>query len=192
MAKRTADDALLADCEPYFLDGVLTIARFAQRTQQLVRKTVDRHWDSLVEALGFQEDEISLLDYWDPDKFQKVLPNDGACIGVKFKVSNLVEGGFYRYWEVEEKSTGIEAYLWIKVRSKLDQLGKEIDGVPDEPPGPRDSWDFYTSNIGTYFMRHELGESEIGELDLRLDELVAYYISVMTKVGGVKKRTKGK
>ena len=76
MAKKTAYDAFLAECEPYFLDGVHTIGQFAQRTQEIVREAVDRHWDSFVEALGFTEDEIALLDYWDPDRLQRAKPTD--------------------------------------------------------------------------------------------------------------------
>ena len=114
--------ALLAECEPYFLDGVHTISRFAERTQEIVREAVDRQWDSLVEALDFTEDEIALLDYWDPVKLQRAKPTDGISVGVKLKVSDLFEAAIYRYWVVEEKATGIEVWTWIKGRARLDQL----------------------------------------------------------------------
>jgi hypothetical protein len=81
MAKKSANDALLAECEPYFPDGVRTIAQFARHTQETVRAAVDKLRDSLVKALGFPDD-IPLLDYWDPDKLQKVKPTDGIYIGV--------------------------------------------------------------------------------------------------------------
>ena len=59
--------------------------------------------------------------------------------------------------------------------------------MPDEPPGPADSWSFDTGRTGTYFIVRELGESEIGELNLRLDELIVYYIGLLTNVGGVQR-----
>jgi len=65
-------------------------------------------------ALGFTKDETALLNYWEPNKLQRAEPTDGISVGVKFKVSNLFEAGIYRYWIVEEKATGIEAWTWIK------------------------------------------------------------------------------
>jgi hypothetical protein len=185
MAKKTAYDALLAECEPYFLDGVHTISRFAERTQEIVREAVDRQWDLLVEALGFTEDEIALLDYWDPVKLQRAKPTDGISVGVKLKVSDLFEAAIYRYWVVEEKATGIEVWTWIKGRARLDQLSKALDDA-DVFPEPDDPWDSSTSSTGTYYLTRELEESEIGDLDLRLDEFITYYIGLVTKAGGVK------
>lgn len=186
MANRVAQDGFLADCEPYFLDGVHTIAQFAQRTQEIVREAVERHWSQLVNALGFSEDEVNLLDYYNPDKLQRVKPADVICLGVKLKVSNVFEAAIYRYWTIEEKHTGIEAYTWIKDRKKLDQLGKKMDDLPDAPPGPEDAWDFDQDNTGYYITRW-LGKSEVGEIDARLDELISYYITLMTKAGGAKR-----
>jgi hypothetical protein len=40
---------------------------------------------------------------------------------------------------------------------------------------------------GTYFLSRELAESELGDLNLRLDEFMTYYIGLVTKAGGVKK-----
>ena len=191
MAKKSADDALLAECEPYFPDGVRTIAQFARHTQEVVRAAVDKHWASLVEALGLPEDDITLLDYWCPDKLQKAKPTDEICIGVKLKVSDLFEAGIYRYWEVEdEKATGIDAYTWIKGRTKLDQLSKAIDDLPDAPPEPEGSWEFFTGTNGTFFIRRVLGDADIGQLDLRLDELITYYIRLLTNIGGMQKYLK--
>lgn len=187
MANRTAHDALLAECEPYFLDGVHTIAQFAQRTQELVREAVERQWDPLVQALGFSDDEIALVDYWYPDRLQRAKPTDNVCLGVKLKVSGVFQAVIYRYWVVDEKATGFEAYTWVKGRTRLDRLSKAIDDVPDEPPGPADSWEFDTYDDGTYSISRDLGALELGELDLRLDEFIACYIRVMTKVGGVKR-----
>jgi hypothetical protein len=187
MARRTTDDGLLVECEPYFLDGVHTIARFSQRTQEIVREAVNRHWDSLVEALGFAYDEVSLVDYCYPDKLQKAKPTDEVNLGVKIKFSDVFEAAIYRYWEVDEKSSGIAIWTWVNRRTTLDRLSTEIDNLPDEPPGPADTWSFDTGSNGTYFIVRELGESEIGELNLRLDELVAYYIGLVTNVGGVQK-----
>jgi hypothetical protein len=186
MAKTTYD-AFLAECEPYFLDGVHTVARFAQRTQEIVRDAVEGRWASLVRALGFTEDEIALLNYWEPDKLQRAEPTDNICIGMKFKVSNLFEARIYRYWIVEEKATGIEAYTWIKGRTQLDQLSKEMDDADAAFPEPEDSWDSSTSSIGTYFISRKLEQSEISQLDVRLDEFITYYIELVTKVGGAKK-----
>jgi hypothetical protein len=101
MAKKTAYDAFLTECEPYFLDGAHTIAQFAQRTQAIVRKAVEHRWDSLVEALGFTENEATLVDYCDPDKLQKAKSTDGVSLGVKIKVSDLFEAGIYKYWLID-------------------------------------------------------------------------------------------
>lgn len=187
MGKKTAYDAFLAECEPYFLDGVHTIAEFARRTQEIVREAVERRRVLLVEALSFTEGEIALLEYWYPDKLQRAKPTDDIWGGVKFKVTNVFEAAIYRYWVVEEKATGIEAWTWIKGRAKLDQLGKELDGSDYEFPEPSDSWDSSISGMGTYYITRKLKESEIGELDLRLDEFITYYIGLVAKVGGVKK-----
>jgi hypothetical protein len=187
MAKKTAYDAFLAECEPFFLDGVHTIAQFAQRTQEIVRDAVDRRWASLVEALGFTKDETALLNYWEPDKLQRAEPTDGISVGVKFKVPNLFEAGIYRYWIVEEKATGIEAWTWIKRRTQLDRLSKELDDAEAAFPEPDDSWNSSTNSIGTYFITRKLEQSEISQLDVRLDEFLTYYIDLVTKVGGVKK-----
>lgn len=147
---------------------------------------MDRHLDSLVEALGFTEDEIALLDYWDPDKLQKTKPTDGISIGVKFKVSDLFEAAIYRYWIVEEKATGIEAWTWIKGRARLDRLSKALDDA-DAFPEPNAPWDSSTSSTGTYFLTRELEGSEIADFDLQLDEFITYYINLATKAGGVKR-----
>ena len=149
---------------------------------------MDKHWNPLVEALEFPEEDITLLDYWNPDKFQKVKPTDGIRIGVRLKVSDLFEAGIYRYWEVEdEKATGIDSYTWIKGRTKLDQLSKAIDDLPDAPPEPEDSWEFCNGTNGTYFISRVLGDADISQLDLRLDELITYYIRLLTNIGGVQK-----
>lgn len=187
MSKRTTQDALLAECEPYFLDGVRTIAQFAQRTQEIVRDAVERHWEPLVGALHFPEDRITLVDYWQPDKLQKAKSaDDGVFIGVKLKVSDVFKAGVYRYWD-DDAATGIGVYTWIKGRAKLDQLGKEIDDLPDLPPPPTDSWIFDTWDSGTYYFHRNLAEFGVGELEVRLDELIAYYIGVITRIGGVKR-----
>ena len=166
---RTAHDPLLAECEPYFLDGVHVIARFAQRMQELAREAVEQHWDALVEALGFSDDKLTLVDYCDPDKLQKAKPTDGLWLGVKVKFSNVFEVGIYRYWDVDENSTGVAIWTWVNPRTTLDRLTKKLDDLPDEPPGPVDSWSFFTSTSGTYFIQRDLEESEIGELDQRLN-----------------------
>ena len=106
-------------------------------------------------------------------------------MGVKFKVSNLFEVAIYRYWVVGEKATGVEAWTWISGRTRLDQLSKELDDA-DFFPEPDDPWDSSTSSTGAYFLTRELEESEVGDLDLRLDEFITYYIGLVTKVGGVK------
>lgn len=185
--KENATDAFLADCEPYFIDGVYTIAQFAQRTQDMIRKVAERRWKPLVEALGFEEDQVSLLDYWYPDKLQKAKPTDEIDLGVKLKVSDVLEVGIYRYWRVEEKETGVEVYTWIKGRTKLDVLSKTVDDLPDEPPGPESEWDFWTSNSGTYFVTRSLQRPDLTELSSRLDDLITYYIDLVAKVGGVKR-----
>jgi len=185
MAITTATDALLVACEPYFLDGVLTIAQFAQRTQALVRKAVERHRGPLVEALGFTDDEIAVEDYCYPNKLHKANPSDAVSLGVRLKVSNLFATGIYRYWKVEKKASGVEAYTWIKGRAKLDQLSTEIRQLPDMPPPPTDSC--IDSFDGICYITRELGASEIGEVDLRLDELITDYICLLKKVGGVKR-----
>ena len=187
MARTNARDTLLAECEPYFLDGVHTIAQIAQRTQSIVRQAVERYWDKLAEAFRLPVDQIALVDYSEPDKLQKAKPTDGIYLGVKAKFSNVFEAAVYRYWEVAEKASGVGVFTWVKGRTKLDQLGTEIDDVPDEPAGPADSWTFDTWDNGTYYFHRKLGEVEIGDFDVRLDELITYYIGVMTKVGGVKK-----
>jgi hypothetical protein len=186
MARKTANGKFLTECEPYFLDSVHTIAQFAQRTQEIVREAVEHRWDALVVALGFPGDKVSLVDYCYPDKLQKAKPTEEVNLGVKVKCSNVFEAGIYRYWDVGDRSTGIAIWMWVNRRTALDRLGKAIDNLPDEPPGPPDSWSFLTHGNGTYFIVRELGEVEIGELDLRLDELIVYYIGLLTNVGGVK------
>jgi hypothetical protein len=126
--------------------------------------------------------QVALLDYWYPDRFQKASPTEEINVGVKLKVSDLFEAGIYRYWRNEERKTGIEACTWIR----LDHLRKEVDGFPDEPPGPEDAWEFWFSSNGSYFITRSMREPELVELGFRLDELMMYYISLMTKVGGVK------
>lgn len=183
---RTAHDPLLVECEPYFLDGVHVIARFAQRTQELVREAVEQHWDALVEALGFSNDELTLVDYCYPDKLQKARPADELNLGVKIKLSNVFEAGIYRYWDVDDNSTGVAVWTWVNRRTTLDRLTKRINDLPDEPPGLVDSWSFCSGDNGTYFIFRNLEKSEIGKLNVRFAELISYYISLMKKVGGVK------
>jgi hypothetical protein len=185
MAKSKAHDGFLVECEPYFLDGALTVAQFAQRTQEIVRHSVERQWESLIQALGFGQDEVALLDFWDPDKLQKAKPTDDLRLGVKLKVGNLLEAPIYRYWTVENRVTGIEAFTWIKSRTGLNQLSKKLDDLQDVPE-PHDAWDFYTGGTGVYFINRPLGKSELTAVGPRLDEFITYYIALMTKVGGVK------
>ncbi len=188
MAKgTTVREDFLADCEPYFLDAAHTIAQFAQRNQEIVRRAVEQRWNGLVSSLGFEKGEVDLLDYWVPDKLQKAKPMDEIGLGVKLKVADRFEGGIYRYRAVEERDTGVAAYTWIKGRSRLDQLSKQIDNLPDSPPAPEDAWDFATSSYGSYFITRSLNEIELHDLDTRIEELIAYYSSLMTKLGGVKR-----
>jgi hypothetical protein len=184
MAKSKAYDGFLVECEPYFLDGALTVAQFAQRTQEIVRHSVERQLESLLRALGFGQDEVALLDYWEPDKLQKAKPSDDIRLGVKLKVASLLEAPIYRYWTVENRDTGIEAFTWIKSRTGLNQLSKGLADLPDVPD--RDAWEFYTGSTGAYFITRPLKTSELSEFGQRLDEFVTYYIGLITKVGGVK------
>jgi hypothetical protein len=186
MPTTTAPDTFLVDCESYFLDGAQVIAEFSRRNQALIRKVVERHWDALVEALGFPTDDLGLLDYWEPNKFQKLNPTDAISLGVKLRVTDCFEAAIYRYWAVEDKETGIAAYTWIKGRAKLDDLSQKID-ITGAFPEPNDHWESFTSGTGTYFLSRKLDAFEIGELDIRLEELVTCYISLIEKVGGVKK-----
>jgi hypothetical protein len=186
MPTTTSPDTFLVDCEPYFLDGAQVIAEIARRNQALVRKVVERRWVPLVEALGFSEEKLVLLDYWEPNQFQKVTPTDGIYLGVKLKVSDCFEAEICRYWVVEEKETGIAAYTWIKGRANLDQLSKEIDDG-DAFPEPDDSWYSNNNPSGVYEIGRVLGEAEIGELDIRIEEFITYYTGLIAKIGGVKK-----
>jgi hypothetical protein len=187
MKKRTTGDPLLAECEPYFLDGVHTIAEFARRTQDVVWEAVDRHWGPLLKALGFSEKEVARSDYCWPDKLQKATPTDAISLGARLKASDLLDMAIYRYWVVEEKQTGIEAHIWIKGREKLDRLGTAINDLPDPFPPPEDSWDSGPWSSGTYFIQRVLAKPEIAQLDSRLDELVSYFIHLLTKAGGARK-----
>ena len=182
----TAYDNFLFECEPYFLDGALTVARFAQQTQEIIRHTVEGRWELIVEALGFTKNEVDLLDYWYPDKFQKAKPMDEIYVGVKLKLSDRFEGAIYRYWIVEQRETGFGVDTWIKGRTKQHQLSSKIDDLPDLPPGPEEAWNFYTSRYGTYFITRSLNDADFREPRLRLEELISYYITVMRKAGGVK------
>lgn len=76
--------------------------------------------------------------------------------------------------------------MWIKGRTKLNRLRKEMDDA-DVFPKPGDSWDSYTNSIGTYFISRKLEQSEIGGFDVRLDEFITYYVGLVKKAGGVKK-----
>jgi len=186
MPKSTSPNSILIDCEPFFLDGAQVVAEFARRNQTLVRKAVELRLDPLAEALGFAKDDLVLLDYWEPNRFQKVNPTDGISMGVKLKVSDYFEAAVYRYWEVEEKETGIAVYTWIKGRAELDQFSKEIEDA-DAFPEPEDSWYSVRNSIGTYFICRILGTTEFAELDLRIEEVVSYYIRLLAKVRGVKR-----
>ena len=187
MTKTNKSDQLLDECEPYFLDGVHTIAQFSQRTQSVFRDAVERHRAALSVALGFSDNEISPLDYCEPDKLQKAKPTDGLCIGVKLKFANLFEAAIYRYWDVDPRTTGIAIWTWINRRPALDRLSREVDALPDDPPEPVDSWGFDFGKNGTYYIYREFAESDIGELDSRLDELITYYAVLLRKVGGVRR-----
>lgn len=186
ITQSTTHDGFLAACEPYFLDGVHTVAQFAQRTQKAVRRAVELRKGPLVKALGLKADEVTLLDYWSPDKIQKAKPTEEIGLGVKLKVSDWFESAIYRYWKIQEKDTGIEAFTWLKPRTQLDEFVKKMDNLPDEPPGREDAWEFWKSNIGTYFITRSLNESEVSELAARLDEMITYYLNLMVKIGGVK------
>jgi hypothetical protein len=78
-----------------------------------------------------------------------------------------------------------EVWTWIKGRQRLDQLTKAIDDA-DAFPEPNDPWDSSTTSTGAYVLTRALEESEIGDLGLRLDEFITYYIGLVTKAGGVK------
>lgn len=185
MTKKTARDAFLADCEPYFLDAVHTIVEFARRTQEIVGEAVDRHRGPLFQALGFPEDEVVRSDYSWPDKLQKTKPTDGLNLGTKLKVSDRLETAIYRYWEGEEKKTGICAWIWIKGRRDLEGFRKAIDSVPF--PESDDVWDEDFESGGGYSVWRELKDSEIAQLASKLDEFIEYYIHLLTEIGGARK-----
>jgi hypothetical protein len=189
MAKKTSIDPFLAECEPYFLAGAQTIAQFARRSQEDFREAVEKRIPELVEALGFDEDEVDVLDYWYPDKLQRAKPSEEICLGVKLKSSDLFEASFDRYWWMTEgkEQIGIQAWTWIKSRAKLDQLATAIDELPDQPPGSQNDWDFEISGDGTYYIIRVLQRSELDEFGVRLNEFIDYYIRLVKKVKGVKR-----
>jgi hypothetical protein len=185
MPNKTATDALLADCEPYFLDGVHTIAEIVRRTQEIVHDAVNRNWSLLVDGLGFPDGRIVCRDFCDPDKVQKVKPTEGISIGVSLKITDVVEAGFYRYWEPNERP-GVTAYIWIK-GTGINELSRALDNFPDAWPDPEDAWSSETKRNGAYNLLRELSDSEIIRPDSVLDELIIYFISLLTKVGGLEK-----
>jgi hypothetical protein len=186
MAKKTSIDALLADCEPYFLDGVQTIAEFVRRTQEIVQAAVDRHRDPLLEALKAPKD-AAWRGYCLPDKLQKTTPGGEIRVGVCLKIPDVLEAGFCRYWEPGERP-GIFAYIFGLGSNRLGALGKVIDNdLDDYPwPEPEGAWDSEVDTYGYYFWR-ELSDSDLGQLDSLLDELITYFINLLAKVGGVQK-----
>jgi hypothetical protein len=140
----------------------------------------------VLRVFGIAGDKIALLDYSDPDKLQKAQFTDGILLGVKLKVSDQFEAAIYRYWVVEERATGIEAWVWIKERAKLARLGKALHDACSLPE-PKKAWGSCTSGTGTYFLAWEFEESEIGDMDLRLNEFITHLICRVTKAGGVKR-----
>jgi hypothetical protein len=183
MTKKTARDAFLADCEPYFLDAVHTIAEFARRTQEIVGEAVDRHRGPLCQALGFPEDEVVRSDYSWPDKLQKTKPTDELDLGTKLKVPDRLETAIYRYWWGEEKKTGICA--WIRIKVDIEGFRKAIGNVPF--PESDDLWDEEFESGGVYYLWLVLKDSEITQLVSKLDEFIEYYIHLLTEIGGVRK-----
>ncbi|MGA2186343.1 MAG: hypothetical protein ABSH47_25285 [Bryobacteraceae bacterium] len=186
MAKKTSTDALLADCEPYFLDGVQTIAEFVRRTHEILQMAVDRHWDPLVEGLGSPKDLLP-RDYSIPDKLQKAKPGEEIELGVCLKIPNVLEACFSRYWQPGERP-GIRACIYGLGGKKLGALGAAIDNdLKEYPwPEPEEAWDSEADSNGYWFWR-ELSDSEVSQLDSLLDELITYFIDLLAKVGGVRK-----
>ncbi len=187
MTANKAKDSLLTECEPYFLDAVHTIAQFSQKTQELVRAAVQRQRGPLVASLGFGDDAVNLTDWAYPDKLQRAAPTGTICLGVKLKVLDRFQAGFGRYWTVENRATGIQAYIWVKGRRQLSQLGDQIDELPDMPPGPEEPWSFGPDSDGSYFISKDLAGSDLDNIDAHLDELIAYYIVLLTKINGAKR-----
>jgi hypothetical protein len=180
-----AEDQLLIDCEPYFLDGVITIAEIVRRTQRTVSDAVERHRSALVKAMGFLEDDISVVDYFSPDKLQKAIPEQSVFVGVKLKASAVAETALFRYWGSGTDGAGIGAYIWIKGRQNMDRLATAINDLPDEPE-PKQSWSYETGSDGSYWIFRVLGASEIPEINARLSELITFCIQWLTAVGGAR------
>jgi hypothetical protein len=95
----------------------------------------------------------------------------------------LVEAAIYRYWESDGRGVGF--YIWVKGRERLDSLSAAIGKMPDEPPGPEESWDSGQWDNGTYYLLRDLKKSEIGQVGLLLREFVCYCARLLEGVGGV-------
>ena len=188
MTRNGVNDSLLTECEPHFLDAVHTIAQFSQKAQELVRAAVKRQWEPLVASLGFDKDAVRVSDWASPDKLQRAAPTNDIYLGVKLKVSDQFEAGFYRYWTVENREVGIGTFIWIKGRQQLSLLCDRIDDVPDWPPGqPEVSWSYDINPLGSFCVYKDLTGSDLADLDPSLDDLIAYIILIMTKIKGAKR-----
>ena len=181
MTRQKETDTFLADCEPYFLDGVQTIAEFVRRTQQIIHSAVDRHLDAMVKALGFPAIDIRVRDFEVPVKLQSAAPADPIQIGVCLKISDVVEAGFFRNWEPNEKPR-ICAYVWL-ARTKLDKLGKAISDFPEPWPEPVSAWDLEIN--GRCWVWRTLSEPDLTQIGSLFDELIIYFANLLAKVGGV-------
>jgi len=185
MPTTNTESSFLSDCEPYFLDGVHTIAEIVRRTQELIRSEVDRKSDVLLASLKLTAAEVSFRDYCTPDKLWKVKPPDEIQVGTCFGYRDVFEGGVFRYWGPNEKP-GIGAYLWLADRSQGTALGQTIEELPDPFPDPAEVWDSEIAGCRYSFWR-EISNSEFTHLASLLDELIAYLSHLLNEVGGVRR-----
>jgi hypothetical protein len=186
MSKVRANDPLLTECGPYFLQGLEVVAEFARRTRELVREAVEQQ--SLTEAFGFGKNETDLTEYWYPDKLQKTKPGDEVLIGVKIKSGDAMQCAIYRYWEMGDDGLdhGLCSWLWIKNRAKLAHLAREMSGVFATLPDPARKCVQEEGEDGSWYLWRKLDDSEIQAPDI-LSEFVVHYKDLLAKLGGVKK-----
>ncbi len=174
----------VAECEPHFFDALSVAAEYARRVQDSIKELVEGRKSDLADALGLSPDELSLVDYWHPGRFQDVDPEDSIWIGLKLRGPSSLQIGFSRYWEAEENGVGV--WILTRPRASMDALAKALQSEDGSPSQRKDK--NYSDSLESdgYYLYRTLSRDENINFEQPFEDLIESYIRLLSSIGGVR------